>query len=267
MSRTPDPGWVKQYRQDRLRGISRYIDAAPTRHHIQHLQAAGASLRAIAEKAGMSVGAVSKIALGQPHIRRPSAARIQQVTPAAIFDRRRAGDYVPAVGARRRIEALQAIGHSSSTIAEAMGPAVTGAAVCHIKNQPGERISRDTYDRVVCAYSLLWDHPGTSRHTLNAARRLGFASPLAWDDDSLDDPAAVPMLGRDDQDVVDEVAVRRAMGGERLRLTQTERVEVVRRLAARGLSDNRIAGQLGAASRTIQQIRETHGITAGGAVA
>ncbi|PWJ23301.1 Homeodomain-like domain-containing protein [Branchiibius hedensis] len=253
---TSDPNWAKHWRLDRYRGITRYIDAAPTRRHIEQLRTAGASMRAIADKAGVSVSQISRIAGGQEQVRRPYAARIQAVTPAAILARSGAEDFVPAVGARRRIEALQAIGHSSTTIAEAMAGGATADVVRNIKGHPGAWISRTNHERALRAYERLWDTPGTSRQTLGAARRLGFAPPLAWDDDTIDDPGGQPWSGEETHDLVDEVAVLRAVAGDRVGLTVTERAEAVRRLAATGLSDNEIGVRIRVTSRTVQRIRK-----------
>lgn len=261
---TTDPRWAKHFRLDQHRGISRYVDAAPIRAHIEQLRASGASMRAIADKAGVSASQVSKIAGGQAHVRRPYAARIQAVTPAAILARSGADDFVPAVGARRRIEALQAIGHSSTTIAMAMADGTSADAVRNVKNHPGDWISRANHDRVLWAYKQLWDKPGSSRQTLAAARRLGFAPPLAWDEETLDDPTAQPWSNDAvDDDLVDEVAVMRAVAGEPVPLTATERAEAVGRLAAVGLCDNEIGARIRVSGRTVQRIRKAAGIPSG----
>jgi len=260
---TTDPRWAKHFRLDQYRGISRYVDAAPVRAHIEQLRAAGASMRAIADKAGVSASQVSKIAGGQTHVRRPYAVRIQAVTPAAVLARSGADDFVPAVGARRRVEALQAVGHSSTAIAMAMADGATAAAVRKIRSHPGEWISRTNHERVVRAYNQLWDKPGTSHQTLAAARRSGFAAPLAWNDESIDDSRAQPSIDDDAHDLVDEVAVMRAVAGDRVELTATERAEAVGRLAAAGLCNNEIGARIRVSGRTVQRIRKAAGIPSG----
>jgi hypothetical protein len=60
------------------------------------------------------------------------------------------------------------------------------------------------------------------------ALRHGWAPLAAWDDETIDNPGAGPDLGAALDDAVDEVAVARAVKGERLRLTEAEEVEALR---------------------------------------
>jgi len=99
---------------------------------------------------------------------------------------------------------------------------------------------------------------------------LGYAPPLAWDEDAIDDPTATPH-GADDPmnegaDVVDLTAVRRAATGgdpSRVQLSPAERIAVVRSMAAAGASDAEIAGRLGVVSRTALRLRQDQEIPAG----
>lgn len=68
------------------------------------------------------------------------------------------------------------------------------------------------------------------------------------------------MTGAPDFDDVDEIAVWRAIGGERIRLNAAERVEAVRLLAARGYSTSAASERLGMAYRSVLRIRAAHGI-------
>ena len=54
---------------------------------------------------------------------------------------------------------------------------------------------------------------------------------------------------------VDPVAVERAIGGDRVRLTVPERAAAIARLTAIGLSSNEIGLRLGLASRTVTRHR------------
>lgn len=62
--------------------------------------------------------------------------------------------------------------------------------------------------------------------------------------------------------VVDPVAVELAVDGHRPVLTPAERVEAVRLLNRRGLSDPRIADHLGCAPETVLRVRRRGGIPA-----
>jgi ATP/maltotriose-dependent transcriptional regulator MalT len=54
---------------------------------------------------------------------------------------------------------------------------------------------------------------------------------------------------------VDEIAVEKAMAGDRVPLTVRERAIVVRRLTAAGLSARRIGERLGVTARSVQRYR------------
>jgi hypothetical protein len=78
--------------------------------------------------------------------------------------------------------------------------------------------------------------------TINRAKAAGWASPLAWDDDTIDDPTArsnrgTPLGGT----AFDEIAVERALHGDDVHLRPVERAEVVHRLTAAGYSAAQIA--------------------------
>lgn len=63
-----------------------------------------------------------------------------------------------------------------------------------------------------------------------------------------------------DPDLVDEIAIERACDGHHVDLTRLERIEVIRRLHARGMSDAVIAERVGIAERTVERTRRRHGI-------
>ncbi len=58
--------------------------------------------------------------------------------------------------------------------------------------------------------------------------------------------------------MIDEIAIERAISGERLHLTMLERREAVARLTRRGLSARRIAELLHTTSRTIARQRASN---------
>lgn len=75
------------------------------------------------------------------------------------------------------------------------------------------------------------------------------------------DPDEPPETERD-PDLVDEIAIERACDGHHVPLTRLERIEVIRRLHARGMSDALIAAHAGIAERTVERTRRRHGIRA-----
>ena len=206
---TYDPKYAKRWRLDQARGVKRFIDAAPARVHIENLAMQGASYRAIADAAGISVQAVCKLRDGQATVRRPTVAAILKVTYQSIFDRTGHEDFVPKIGAVRRLRALMAIGHRAQDIAAVVD--MDWRMVHNVLNQPGQWISRERHVQIITAYDALWNKPGTSRHVLARAAAAGWPPPMAWDDETIDDPNAAPDLGH-----------HHAPGGKRVHLEDIE---------------------------------------------
>jgi DNA-binding NarL/FixJ family response regulator len=84
---------------------------------------------------------------------------------------------------------------------------------------------------------------------------------MAWDDDAMDDPAAVPQgIDGATADGVDELAVQRAVDGIRTDLTPTERDLALPRMASAGMSDPAIARVLGINAETVYRNRSRLGV-------
>jgi len=96
----------------------------------------------------------------------------------------------------------------------------------------------------------------------NLALRNGWASPICWDDDSIDDPDAEPYRDRyvHAADVgLDDIAIAEAMRGRPVRLTPAERAEAVQRMTARGYSAQVIAERLNVTQRCVVRRRTATG--------
>lgn len=183
----------------------RRIDAGPVREHIKALQHDGLGYRRIGELAGLARSTVVKIAyrdpgrtdgLPQQRVWADTACRILAVTasPTVVSD----GSVVDATGAIRRIQALQACGWSRRSLAARLG--VEHNTLNHIFATRGAtgRMAR----AITALYEELWDQapPAGTPHeraaitrSLHTARANGWAVPMAWDDDAIDDPAARPV--------------------------------------------------------------------------
>lgn len=112
-------------------------------------------------------------------------------------------------------------------------------------SQPTARLVRRLYDRLSMTPAPA--SRGATR-ARNDARRKGWFPPLAWDDDTIDDPVAVPCLlppveGSDP--AADEWAIQHLMADHVCVLDRPTRVEVVRRLLAAGWSYERVAARIG----------------------
>lgn len=175
---------------------------------------------------------------------------------------------VDPTGTRRRLQALAALGWSARMIGERYGFAPSTVRLWG--NSP--RVQRATRDRVRRIYDELSMTlpPRRDRFeahnvslTVNNARRSGFLPPLAWDDDTIDDPDAEPYAdavqeprtGR-----VDDAVVQLAIDGGKPRLSRAERRVVVTALNGRAWSAPRIAAWIGCNAKTVTRIRAELGL-------
>jgi hypothetical protein len=192
-------------RRDRLKLYGRWnglVDAAPARAHLAELSAQGIGWKRAALLAGLSTGAVSKLLYGGPGCRAPSK-RVRPETEAAILAvRPRREDLAPsalvdATGTRRRLQALAAAGWPLARLAARLGweRGNLGAVMRQRK------VTAVTAARVRELYDELWDQPCPAadareregiRRAVAHARRVGWAPPMAWDDEAMDDPRGRP---------------------------------------------------------------------------
>lgn len=152
---------------------------------------------------------------------------------AALYERWRGYDHalgrqrmVDATGTVRRIRALHALGYSRLDLATRLGmfennlPRIGRSGVVY----------RVVAEKVTALYDELSMIPGPSARAVAHAARKGWVPPLAWDDDSIDDPAARPY-----------VAPRRGLrdGWDEARWADVEH------LRGFGYTDDQIAARLG----------------------
>ncbi|MDD7813655.1 hypothetical protein PP713_13885 [Mycobacterium sp. CSUR Q5927] len=99
--------------------------------------------------------------------------------------------FVDATGTRRRLQALRVAGWSALELARQLG--CSESMVCKRNHQSIVRAS--TAAAVVELFNRLQLIPGPSERARRHAARKGWLPPLAFDDDTIDDPAAKPNLG------------------------------------------------------------------------
>jgi transposase-like protein len=164
---------------------------------------------------------------------------------------------IDATGTRRRLQALARIGHTYQAIAEELGVVRS----CVQQWAGNRRVHRRTAAQVAELYDAWSMTVGPSSKSRARAEAAGWPPPLAWDDESIDDPATQPDLGADRAVDVDEVAVQRARRGERVPLTRAEHRAAVAALTADGLTAAAVAERLGTTPRAIKKHRERHPAT------
>jgi transcriptional regulator with XRE-family HTH domain len=93
-------------------------------------------------------------------------------------------------GVTRRLQALAAIGWSAQDVADRLG--VTERAVQMWRSGHYPTVRPETAATVDRLYEELQGTPGPSPRSRENATRSGWAPPLAWEDDAIDNPAAQP---------------------------------------------------------------------------
>lgn len=182
-----------------------YTDAAPVRAHVQHLMDAGVGLKRIAALAGVSQSTLGKIVYGtatraaSAKTTRPVADRLLAVR--LTLDTYAPGARVPNVGTKRRLQALMANGWSQTALANAIGMEVRNFNhLLHGKRAVTAKTARAVKD----LYDDLWNatpptptrwHAGAVTRSIRYAVLNGWPKPMAWDDDTIDDPTATPDTG------------------------------------------------------------------------
>jgi transcriptional regulator with XRE-family HTH domain len=205
-SRQRDPRYFVRRNLMMLRGQWRpFTDAAPARARVRALMAAGVSRQQISGMSGVTDSVLSRLLYGEPSRGKPptrglrprDAARLLAVTAApgllagaALAD---------ATGTRRRLQALTARGWPLRELAARLGANTGGLR--RTRDGARTRVTADTARKVSALYEELWDQAPPQR---TAAERIAaskararacrhdWAPPLAWDDDTISDPAAGP---------------------------------------------------------------------------
>lgn len=179
-------------------GHPSYVDAAPARAHIAALTAAGMGLKRIVAVTDISQGLLSKLIYGDQGRNMAPSKRIRAATETAILAitlNLADGARIDSKGTTRRIQALVAIGWSQSQLAARLGilrsnftPLAQGrtdVTVAHAK-------------AVEALYEQLWDqvpeHAEWRAHiaytrALNYAAAAGWVVPMAWSEETIDDPS------------------------------------------------------------------------------
>ena len=231
-----DYRYMSALRLDHHRGQRRRTDATQTRHHIERLQAVGWAQVQIARAAGLCDRTVGDIVQGAATISNQTAYAILSIPigPAPLEGRE-----VDATGSMRRIQALVAIGWSLAQQAPRLGFYVTDLGL--IANGRRQRVRATTAEAIACGYRYWARVPGPGVRARNEARRRGWAGPAAWDETTIDDPAAAPDIDQPEPEL------------NRNELAELRRQEVIH-LAEFNVSPEEIAARLGIGFTTVTGI-------------
>lgn len=197
-----------------------------TLSHLRYLEANDMSHGQIGKSAGVAQSTVSQLVSGQRKSLLSSTAR--KLLAVEITDRTETC-MVSAVGAMRRVRALYWMKHRSQSIASATG--LHEDTVLGLARGRWERTTMARVTAVCRAYDELAMRYGDSLRAHQFAVENGWHGPLAWDDDTIDDPAAIPVT-----DAVEPIATEggnvaaRWLMGESVVLDRKARDEVLQHL-------------------------------------
>jgi hypothetical protein len=243
-----------------------FADAEPVRQHLVSLKDGGMPLSRISAATGVHISALGACLYGTA--KHPPSRQIRTESAQAVLAfHPTLDDYPPlaaidVTGSLRRLRALAALGWTVRSVAAAAGcGAARFSRLTYTATVSAEtaRLIRDTYDRLWMRQPTDDEvEPAVALRTRRRAADLDWASPLAWDEQAIDDPKARPSAGRQRAfgGPVDESAVIRALGGERVELGPGERTAAVERGVRQGLSYQTVADVLGIEYDTVRRTFE-----------
>lgn len=225
---------------------SGYVDAGPSRQHVLALRAAGMGRRRLAELSGVSDSVISVLINGRPEretgpSRRIAAGNARAILAVPMPDTAQLapGARVDITGTTRRLRALVAIGYTQSDLAGRIG--ITAENSTKLFHSEG-RVLAATALKVAKLYDRLSMTSGPSHSARDRARKLGWAPPLAWDDDTIDDPTIEPERG------------------QRASIHWAERYRELR--DDLGLTQDQICARLGIRRESLLRQLDRHGVSA-----
>ncbi|MGY1946686.1 hypothetical protein [Nocardia asiatica] len=176
----------KRYELRRGRGIASTVPVGHVRERINELHQLGLTNLMIGYAAGIGKATVGHIEnRSTQYTLVDVATRIFTVTHHPHPNQ----PTVLAIGARRRVRALNALGWPTDELAHQLGQSSRSVLNVAIS---GDYTTYNMWSRIRDLYNKLSGTPGPSARTASNAHRRGDVPPLAWDGIDIDDPRAQP---------------------------------------------------------------------------
>lgn len=176
--------WAKRYKWRKANGITLYTDAAPIRDHIAALAELDVTHAMVAAASGYAENTIRRIVNGDiSKVQHVTAAKIRAVTHIP----HPAQKWVPSIGGKRRIGALNAIGWPSVVLAERLG--TSSGALNQSINRP--YVTYQRWAAIRDLYEALSGTPGPKPEIIRRFR-VKPVPPLAWEGLDMDHPATQP---------------------------------------------------------------------------
>lgn len=251
--------------QERRRKLIAYgrwtglIDGDTTREHLAALRASGMGIRRVAELTGLAEIHLRTIASGEvERVQERTQTAILALEPGNVSE----GAFIDATGTKRRLQALCYVGWTWVAIADELG--IFAANVSRLIHH--DKVTKRFAGQVAAMYDRVWDQtpPATEvgrKRARNRAKKAGWVGPLDWDDDTIDNPDALPAV-TEAVVAVDAMAVELALDGFKPKLNPAERHQAVTRLHQLRWSDKKIAAWVGVSDQTVFRDRREIGLAA-----
>ncbi|MFJ8923912.1 hypothetical protein ACIREK_31095 [Streptomyces sp. NPDC102415] len=179
-----------------------FVDAEPARQHVLAIRTnTGMSLANLAAATNVGIGTLEHLIYGCSGY--PPAAQIRPESASALLaywpalDDYIDGAVIDATGTRRRMQALSAIGWAAPAVHQRIN-FVNVRTVANLKGRElvTARVARAVRDFYQAVSGSPAETHGvaavTAKQARSLARRNQWAAPSAWDDDTIDDPQAIP---------------------------------------------------------------------------
>lgn len=215
--------WAARRRKEQLSGQWQpFVAAEPVRAHLRKVQATGMPLLVVGDRTGLTETALRYVLWGD--VQHGPGERVRRETAEVVLAYwPKMGDFpdnarIDPTGTRRRVEALETLGFGRLSMADRVGmPKASFSRALR-----ADRVTAQVARSVMAVYDEWWNRtpesqgvrPWVADRTRRSAKARGLVGPLAWDDDTIDDPAAVPQLDAPPAGYTegDDVAARFLMG-------------------------------------------------------
>lgn len=167
------------------RGSTASVSSGPARRHLLALRVGGMPDDMILELTNLGSADLASLSSFK---RTETTNGIAKAILAVTFHPSHGRVMTLGVGPQRRIRALVAMGYSVHALSE-----LTGLTVHKLSTLPSDQLVPTAVWHVINdVYEHLSMTPGPDEQGRDAAREEGWATPLAWDDDEIDNPRARP---------------------------------------------------------------------------
>lgn len=212
--RQQNGGLCKQHYRIAMRGKpTGLIDSRPVQEHIKALSDAGVSGKRLGELVGMPQASIWRITK-QTQVLASTAEKILAINPSNARELAKDNAHFPSLGSRRRLQALQVLGHTGESLAREAG--MNRRALIAVQSQ--DWVSGETARKIASLYERLHLTRGGSEATRRRSLLKGWVPPLAWE--NIDDPHEVPVMA-DDTDFAERWEEAIALGWSERRFAES----------------------------------------------